>query len=255
MIGHGWRKGSRALAAFSDYIIFADESGDHGLEGFSEAYPLFVLAFALVEKHAYVETIVPSLQRLKMEFFGHDQIVLHERDIRRQSPPFGFLRTDVALRDAFLTRVNEVVASAPLELFCAVIHKAKLKAKYATPWNPYEIGLLFCMEQALARLRELDQASRHVHVVFESRGKVEDTALELEFRRIAANARQWGYRRADFSFCDWEPLIVPKSVNSSGLQLADLAARPIGLHTLRPDQPNRAFDILRPKLRALKGFP
>ena len=241
--------------AFSDYMIFADESGDHGLDGYSPAYPIFVLAFALVEKERYLTQIVPSLQRMKMEFFGHDQVVFHERDIRKQLAPFGFLRTDPNLRAAFLERMNEIVAAAEFDLFCAVIQKERLKAKYADPWSPYEIGLLFCMEQALARLRALGQEARRVHVVFESRGKPEDSALELEFRRITANARNWGYKRPDFSYCEWEPLIVPKSVNSSGLQLADLAARPIGLRTLRPDQPNRAFDILRPKLRALKTFP
>lgn len=34
---------------------------------------------------------------------------------------------------------------------------------------------------------------------------------------------------------------------SSGLQLADLVARPIGLKTLRPEQENRAFDVLTNK--------
>lgn len=34
---------------------------------------------------------------------------------------------------------------------------------------------------------------------------------------------------------------------SSGLQLADLVARPIGLKTLRPGQENRAFESLQPK--------
>ena len=34
---------------------------------------------------------------------------------------------------------------------------------------------------------------------------------------------------------------------SSGLQLTDLVARPIGLKTLRPEQENRAFEVLEPK--------
>lgn len=34
---------------------------------------------------------------------------------------------------------------------------------------------------------------------------------------------------------------------SSGLQLADLVARPIGLSVLRPGQDNRAFDVLKNK--------
>jgi hypothetical protein len=243
------------MVEFSDYIIFADESGDHGLEAFEASYPLFVLAFAMVRKDAYVDAIVPSLQRAKMEFFGHDQVVFHERDIRRQLKPFGFLRTDPTLREAFLQRLNGVVAAADFELFCSVIRKDRLKARYATPWNPYEIALLFCMERARERLLALGQKGRRVHVVFESRGKPEDAALEAAFRRIAANAGGWGLKQADFALLEWEPLILPKRVNSSGLQLADLAARPVGLHCLRPDQPNRAFEILRPKLRALKAFP
>lgn len=243
------------MVEFSDYIVFADESGDHGLEGFSTSYPVFVLAFAMVRKEDYVRSIVPSLQQAKLDFFGHDQVVFHERDIRKQLPPFGFLRTDADLRGRFLERLNDVVAVAEFELFCAVIHKDRLKAKYATPWNPYEIALLFCMERVLERLSALGQKGRRVHVVFESRGKPEDAALELAFRRIATNGGGWGFKRADFTTCEWEPLIVPKSVNSTGLQLADLAARPVGLHRIRPNQANRAFDVLRPKLRALKSFP
>jgi len=34
---------------------------------------------------------------------------------------------------------------------------------------------------------------------------------------------------------------------STGLQLADLVARPIGLKTLGPTQENRAFDVLKRK--------
>ena len=32
------------------------------------------------------------------------------------------------------------------------------------------------------------------------------------------------------------------------MQLADLVARPAGLHVLRPEQPNRAWDVLATKL-------
>jgi hypothetical protein len=40
-----------------------------------------------------------------------------------------------------------------------------------------------------------------------------------------------------------------KRTNSAGLQLADLTARPIGRHVMDPAQPNRAWDIIEPKLR------
>jgi len=38
-----------------------------------------------------------------------------------------------------------------------------------------------------------------------------------------------------------------KKSNSSGLQLADFVARPVGIKTLRPDRENRAFEVLERK--------
>lgn len=43
--------------------------------------------------------------------------------------------------------------------------------------------------------------------------------------------------------------MIPKSSNSTGLQMADLVARPVGIKVLRPEQPNRAYDIVAPKFR------
>jgi hypothetical protein len=45
----------------------------------------------------------------------------------------------------------------------------------------------------------------------------------------------------------FELIIAPKTTNSEGLQLADLTARPIGLMVLRPEQANRAAEVLRDK--------
>nr|WKF60547.1 hypothetical protein HUO10_005068 [Paraburkholderia busanensis] len=42
-------------------------------------------------------------------------------------------------------------------------------------------------------------------------------------------------------------VVCDKKANSEGLQLCDLMARPIGLSVLRPDQANRAYQILEKK--------
>ena len=39
---------------------------------------------------------------------------------------------------------------------------------------------------------------------------------------------------------------IDKKHNSTGLQLADMVAHPIGRYVMKPDQPNRAYDILKP---------
>lgn len=239
---------------FADYLVFADESGDHGLSSIDKEFPVFVLACCLVAKADY-PGINQRLSRLKFDFWGHDCVIFHERDIRKQNGPFAFLRTDAASRTRFLEGVNSFVSESPVEVFAAVIDKPRLVQRYATPWNPYEISLLFCMERILERLVALEQRKRAVHVIFESRGASEDRQLELEFRRIADNQGHWGWRRPDFSVIRFEPVFIRKENNCAGLQIADLCARPVGLHTLRPDQPNRAFDIVRQKLKGTKCFP
>jgi len=59
-----------------------------------------------------------------------------------------------------------------------------------------------------------------------------------------------GFNSAKLNF---EILFADKKSNSAGLQLADLVARPIGLSVLRPEQPNRAFDAVKPKLLVNNG--
>lgn len=76
---------------FSEYIVFADESGSPVLEGPDPTFPVFVLNCVLSSKADYADRIVPRLQRLKFGFVGHDQIVLHEHvifDVNRNSLRF-----------------------------------------------------------------------------------------------------------------------------------------------------------------------
>ena len=245
-------------ATLSDLVIYADESGDHGLITVDPGYPVFALAFVIMTRDDYVNAVTPALLRLKFAYWGHDQVVFHEREIRKRVGPFAML-ADPATNAAFMQDLTDLIAAAPFRLCVAVIDKARLKERYANPWSPYEIALRFCMERLLACLRQHEQAGRLVHVVFESRGKNEDAELELEFRRIAANQARWGYVEPDFSYARFEPVFARKDANAAGLQLADLVARPCGLKKLRPGQANRAFEALTPKLtgshQGWKAFP
>ena len=90
-------------------------------------------------------------------------------------------------------------------------------------------------------LEEKGEEKQLTHVVVEQRGAKEDKELELEFRRICDGSNPRGI------LLPFEILFSDKKAMSSGLQLADLVARPVGIHVLRPDQPNRAFDALKEK--------
>jgi hypothetical protein len=243
------------MTDFSDIIVFADESGDHGLQSIDAAFPMFALAFCVINKTDYVANVVPAFQKLKFDIWGHDGVILHEHGIRKETGDFAVLRTSRALRESFRARISGIVEAAPITVHAAAVNKQRLVAKYVLPWNPYDIALLFCMERLLETLQARGQAGKTVHVVFEGRGAAEDAQLELTFRRIAANEGNWGWKTPDFSGFEFVPRFEKKSCNSIGLQFADLIARPIALTYLRPDQPNRAADILRKKEGRWKCFP
>lgn len=235
--------GELSVLPFGDYIVYVDESGDHSLVEIDPEYSVFVL-FCIFAKEDFILRIVPAVQKLKFDWFGHDMVVLHEREIRQQKPPFKFLQT-LPLRTRFMRDLSALVENAPFTIIAAVIDKIAHRKRYAEPDNPYSIALRFCLERLLRFLNERDQAGRLTHCVFEKRGAAEDRDLELVFRRVCAGENFGGTRSnaIDIVFAD-------KKTNSAGLQFADLTARPIGLHVLRPDQPNRAFDIIRHKFRS-----
>lgn len=78
-------------AAFSDYIVYVDESGDHSLVSIDPEYPIFVLSFCIFRKDEYAQAMTPAVRRLKFETFGHDMAILHEIDIRKKKGLFSKL--------------------------------------------------------------------------------------------------------------------------------------------------------------------
>ena len=227
---------------YSDYVIYVDESGDHTLTAIDRDYPVFVLDFCIFRKDSYANVVAPQVQAFKFAHFGHDIVVLHEHEIRKQKPPFVFLKSRDK-RDAFMDGLNRLIEQAEFTIVAAAIHKERLTQRYAAPGNPYEMALTFCMERAHAFLRDRGQHMLTTHIVVERRGKREDDELELAFRRIRDGANYVG------EMPGFEIIFADKKTNSAGLQLADLTARPIGRHVLDPAQPNRAWEIIEPKLR------
>lgn len=240
---------------FSDFIVFADESGDHGMERIDPQFPVFSLVFCIFDKEAYLSKVEPEVRRLKMAFFGHDTDVLHESDIRKEKGCFAILRTDPLLRHSFYDALNRLMTELPVAIVAAVIRKDLYLQRYPEGWSPYRLAMQFCMERLVKFLRSQEQNGRLVHVIFEARGREEDRVLADELAAVASHRALWGRRRVDFQQFVFEPLFVPKAANHSGHQVADLIARPLALRVLRPDQSNRAVDIVEDRIRSFKIFP
>ncbi|OAE43610.1 DUF3800 domain-containing protein [Agrobacterium tumefaciens] len=231
---------------YGDFIVYIDESGDHGMANINPESPVFALTFCIFSKDSYRLEVVPSAQELKFEYWGHDCVVFHGHEIRKARGDFSIL-LNADVRGNFIEHMNTFIATLPVTIIAAAIDKQKHKSKYAFPKNPYEIALAFCMERLQFWLKENGQLDKTTHLLVEKRGKPEDDALELEFRRIVDGANAFG------KMPNLEIRFMDKKHNSTGLQVADLVAYPIARHVIKPDQPNRAYELIEPKIRSYKG--
>ncbi len=232
---------------FSDTVVYADEGGDHSLTSINPQNPVFVLAFCIFDKHVYISQAVPSVQRLKFDFWGCDCVVLHSHDIRKATGEFNIL-LNPDTRARFTDRLNRLMAEMPVTVIAAVIDKPRHVARYSDPFNPYDIALAFCMERLQRWLQERSQADRLTHVIVERRGRTEDEKLELSFLRLKDGQGVRGGPMPNLAI-----RFMDKKHNSTGLQVADLVAHPIGRHAINPSQPNRAYDLIEPKIRRNAG--
>lgn len=218
----------------SGYIVYVDESGDHSLTRINPDYPMFVLAFCIFPVDVYVDRIVPLVQRLKFDFFNHDMVVLHEREMRQSAPPFDIL-LNASVRSDFMARVDAVFDER-FGVVASAIRKHEFVRRVGEDTSPYHVALEFGLERVFLQLQDRGVSRCETFVVFESRGRSEDRELEAEFDRIMTTTKMRGMAET-FRF-----KIASKQTNSAGLQIADLVARPIGTHLLKPDQSNRAWD-------------
>jgi hypothetical protein len=88
--------------------------------------------------------IVSALQKFKFNHFGHDQVVLHENEIRRRKGLFNIFK-DRDHQQAFMDELTQVIEFSNFILISATIDKRTLKKQH-TEDNAYHIALGLCME-------------------------------------------------------------------------------------------------------------
>ena len=224
-------------AEFSKFIVYVDESGNANWSATPE-YPLLCLNFCLFEKEYYLTELVPAFNRLKFDYWGCDNIILHERDLRKsdkiQNPALKskYASLKGERRQAFMAELSGLMEQADFVSFCVIIDKNKIPERHKA-FDPYNISLSRGFRQIWEYLKQnaSDELNKDLHIVFESRGRAENEDLSKAYQQILLNGSLQGIsERYDFSRFKLE--IMDKKSNSSGLQIADLTARPIGNHYL-----------------------
>jgi hypothetical protein len=222
----------------SNYLVFVDESGDHHLNKYPKDYPIFVLAFVIISKDEYCDHLLPKFSRLKLHYFPDVSTIFHEREIRKAEKRFAFL-TEANMRKSFQEDLSALMKEIDYKVAAVAIKKEERNKQSMLTEDLYEIGV----KHGLAKLEEF----------LESQNDFNYTTVTFESRAYSID----GYRQADEQLYryfretahkNFGIEIHIKSAGGLGLQFADMIARPIGIHILRPEQSNRAWDIIKEKI-------
>lgn len=223
----------------------------------SSVWPVFVLVGVLVGERHYAKRVVPAVQRLKQDYGLPPDVPLHSRAIRRWDPPFDFLR-DTDVKQAFYTDISSLFTRLQLRLFSVVIDKRRLASRYLLA-SPYDISIsqllsLVCGSPGMPAPWRPNVA----RIVAESRGRREDKELQREFQAFRQRGlHNYGAEGVSRRTASTVNAVYPdkirflrKSLVVAGLELADLAAYPIGRAAVDNNWDNPAYLVLATRLGA-----
>jgi hypothetical protein len=251
------------MKQFSKYVVYVDESGDANWAA-TQASPLLCLNYCMFEKEHYLSEVIPSFNRLKFKYWGCDNIVLHERDLRKSdkikdpATKSKYERLKGAARGAFMEELTELMGKSQFLCFAVVIDKNKVPERYKS-YDPYHIGLSrgFRQIEQYLKVNAPAELDKDLHIVFEKRGRDDDKALSKAYQQVSVQGSLLSLHER-YNFSNFHLELMDKKSNSTGLQVADLTARPIANHYLqnsgqREKVDLRAASILLPKLRYCTG--
>jgi hypothetical protein len=121
-------------------VVYLDETGDHSLELIDEGFPVFGIVMLICDSEVYSRQIIPEVCQFKFDYFGHEGVVLHSREIRKAQGEFGFL-TDSAKRQPFYERINNIMSGSDYEVIASFLRKQRHKERCGI-WagHPYELA-------------------------------------------------------------------------------------------------------------------
>ena len=230
-----------------------DESGDHSLKSVDSSFPVFVLVGLLIEDSEYLR-MCNQIEAFKKKYFNTNEVVLHNRDIRKCNGAFQIL-FDLNIKRKFYNDLEKILSTANYKIVASAINKEKHIERYGKlADDPYEIALTFVLERVLFET-DANHGQTSLRVMIEGRGDKEDASLAKRYNEILY--RGTGQVTSDRLRRTYEEglIVRKKSDNDCGLQLADLCAYPIARHVMNSNEPNPAFDVIKSKIRSgARGF-
>lgn len=241
------------------YVLCLDECGSHVRGIVDSKFPGFCLSGVIVAEDDY-EAFDVTWKAWKARNLGSPQVIVHEPEVRGGSGSFA--RPDSAERIQLQDSLADTLDGLSFTCIAAVVDMREFIAQHPDgrvddflPTSCYLMCIDFIMERFVHYLHHVGGGARGF-VVAESRGAYEDASVHAEYIRLHLEGTQFvppatfrTYLRPYIEF-------FVKKRNHSGLQIADLAARPLADRVLNPQSDPPRWEVFRPKLYdGAKGAP
>jgi hypothetical protein len=231
--------------------VYVDECGAHSVTTKGE-FDAFCLAAVVIPDISY-PNIDSQWKKWKAETLGSAEKRIHEPDVRKGMGTFYFggSRAKRVLGEESLRRV---IASLDFTGIVCVLNRPEYLKLHgqepldeSLPTHAYLMTLHFLTERVVMVLDGQFKGARG-RFVAESRGPLEDALLQYEFVRLQLDGTSYvsstWFRHQLCPGVDFKS----KRDNVTGLQLADLMARPCGEKILNPTSTPKRWPEFREKL-------
>jgi hypothetical protein len=241
------------------YRLFIDESGSSRIN-LTPDEPYFAVGGLLTHDDAYA-TLEQQWNAWKVRWIGREHATMHSRHLREKNIRYHVRHGDPA---EALEALHQVLRETDVMLFVMGVRKDDFQARYSDgpvdaflPDHHYGLCLTFLLERVVYFLLAHDDA--HAHVFAESRSRMEDARLQLEYQRLQLEGTL--FQAATWFRYQLGPHITfqEKVDNVAGLQVIDVLLKAVVEKLIAPDSSPLRWDLARAKLydgggRRIRGW-
>jgi hypothetical protein len=245
------RRPQKASDISNKCLIFIDECGASSLTA-PDAFNAFVVAAVIVPETEYPK-LNKQWKQWKHKRLGSARKFIHEPELRRGIGAFYF-KGDSSKRSEVTASLNELIARLDFKAIACVVNRPEYMAQVgltsldeSLPEHPYLMTLDFLMERIVMILESQFNGAR-TNIIAEARGSREDALLQYEYVRLLLDGTS--YISPSWFRQQLSPAIEfrTKKDNCSGLQIADLLARPCGEKIINTSSTPERWPEFREKL-------
>ena len=210
--------------------MYVDENGHQTLKGdLSNSNNRFLCLTGVMMRLKEHDILSAALDKLKMDYFGTKDIVLHRRELISAERPFINL-SDPVVRERFNTSFLEIARQCEYRVVSVVIDKKALVERYGVlrARDPYAIALEDLMQRYQFWMQSYCSKFGHCYgdILAEARGGNEDKVTKNTYIEIYNGNGYNPLKNAAKHFSSTEIKLKPKSAGIAGLEFTDLISHP-----------------------------